>query len=46
MTAATAMMAKATAKNSHPTASIPGLGFGVLAWCKSVIETSHATVTR
>src|SRR5262249_9134025 len=35
------MIAVAKAKNSHPTASIPALGFGVRVWCKSVIETSH-----
>src|SRR5689334_3349174 len=36
-------MAAAKAENSHPTASISGLGFGARAWCKSTIETSRAT---
>jgi hypothetical protein len=38
-------MAATRAENSHPIASIPALGFGVRAWCKSVIETSHATAS-
>jgi hypothetical protein len=39
------MMAAATAENSHPTASIPALGFGLRVWCKSGIETSHAAAS-
>jgi hypothetical protein len=35
-------MAATRAENNQPTASIPALGFGLRAWCKSVIETSHA----
>jgi hypothetical protein len=38
-------MTATRAENSQPTASIPALGFGVRAWCKSVIETSHATAS-
>jgi hypothetical protein len=38
-------MAATRAENSHPIASIPALGFGVRAWCKSVIETSHVTAS-
>ena len=40
-----AMMAAAKTENSHPTASIPALGFGARVWCKSVIETSRATAS-
>jgi hypothetical protein len=39
------MMTATMAENSHPTASIPALGFGVRAWRKSVIETSHAAAS-
>jgi hypothetical protein len=39
------MMAATMAENSHHTASIPAFGFGVCAWCKSVIETSHAATS-
>ena len=40
-----AMMAAAKTENSHPTASIPALGFGARVWCKSVIETPRATAS-
>jgi hypothetical protein len=39
------MMAATKAENSHPAASIPELEFGARVWCKSVIETSHATAS-
>ncbi len=45
ITAATATMAATRAENNQPTVSIPALGFGLRAWCKSAIETSHAAAS-